>query len=77
MDLNLAAEMWEVSEGGEMPAEFRKTVESYMRHKCALVPLPFTEADFAVCVLNYKLFKAIAPKKSAKKEEAKEEAKDE
>ena len=67
MDLSLAVEMWEVSEGGEMPAEFRKTVESYMRHKCALAPQPLTEADFAVCVLNYKLFKAIAPKKPQEK----------
>ena len=77
MDLSLAAEMWEVSEGGEMPAEFRKTVESYMRHKSAIAPLPFTEADFAVCVLNYKLFKAIAAKKPAKKEESREETRDE
>ena len=76
MDLNLAAEMWDASEGGEMPAEFRKTVESYMRHKSALTPQPFTEGDFAACVMNYKLFKALASKKAAKKEEPKEEPKE-
>ena len=84
MDMALAKEMWEASEGGEMPAEFRKTVESYMRHKCILAPLPFTEGDFAACVMNFKLFKALAAKKSKKdappedpKEPPKEETKDE
>ena len=84
MDMALAKEMWEASEGGEMPAEFRKTVESYMRHKCILAPQPFTESDFAACVMNFKLFKALAAKKSKKdappeepKEPPKEELKDE
>lgn len=74
MDMTLAAEMWEASEGGEMPAEFKKTVESYMRHKCILSPQPFTEGDFSACVMNFKLFKALAPRKAPKKEGAKEEA---
>ena len=76
MDMTLAAEMWEASEGGEMPAEFKKTVESYMRHKCILAPRPFTESDFAACVMNFKLFKALASKKAAKKDEPKDEPKE-
>jgi len=73
MDMNLAAEMWEVTEGGEMPAEFRKTVESYMRHKCAFAPEPFTPSDFATCVMLYKLLKSFAGKKATKKDAPPEE----
>lgn len=73
MDMSMASEMWEATEGGEMPAEFAKTVESYMKHKCAFMPLPFTEGDFAACVMNYKLFKAFAAKKASKKPPEKSE----
>lgn len=77
MDMSLATEMWEASEGCETPAEFKKTVESYMRHKSILAPQPFTDGDFAACVMIYKLFKALASaKKAAKKEAPPEEIKE-
>ena len=73
MDKSLAAEMWEATEGGEMPADFVKTLESYMKHKCALMPLPLTEGDFAACVMNYKLYKSFSAKKASKKSAEKPE----
>ena len=66
MYIALAREMWEASEGGEMPAEFARTVESYMKHKSAIAPMPFTEGDFAACVMNFKLYKSFIAKKDAK-----------
>lgn len=62
------AEMWETSEGGEMPADFARTVEAYIKYKGVFAPLPFTTADFAACMLNYKLYKSFA-KKGEKQDE--------
>ena len=80
----LAAEMWETAVGGEAPADFFKTVEAYVKYKAVFAPAPFTADDFAVCMLFYKLLKAINSKKSKKgappeepKEPPKEETKDE
>ncbi len=68
MPTKIAEEMWELAEGGEMPADFAKTVESYMKCKCVYGPVPFGTADFAACMLNYKLFKAFT-KKGGKRDE--------
>ena len=68
MPIKIAAEMWETSEGGEMPADFARTVETYMKCKCVFGPLQFDTADFAACMLNYKLYKSFA-KKGAKHDE--------
>ena len=68
MPIKQAAEMWEASEGGEMPADFARTVETYMKCKCVFGPLQFTPEDFAACMLNYKLYKSFV-KKGAKRDE--------
>lgn len=62
MPTKIAAEMWELTEGGEMPADFSRTVETYMKCKCVFGPEVFTTADFAACVLSYKFYKAVAKK---------------
>lgn len=59
MNVKLISEMWEMSEGGEMPKDFLKTCEAYFKHKCVFAPHDFTESDFAACVMNYKLAKSV------------------
>lgn len=62
MNKKQIVEMWEVSEGGEMPEQFWKLAESYFRRKSALYPQPFTESDYATCVMLYR-FANRKPKK--------------
>ena len=63
MDRKLLAEMWETTEGGEMPAAFVKVVESYLRRKSVFAPQPFTESDYAVCVALFKMMEKSFAKK--------------
>lgn len=69
--MRIAREMWELRGEGEMPADFAKTVESYMRDKCVFGSVAFTVEDFAACRMAYKLFKAFSRK--AKKDGEKSE----
>lgn len=62
MDKRQLAEMWETTEGGEMPEQFSKLVESFVRRKGVFAPQPFTESDYATCVMLYR-FANRKPKK--------------
>lgn len=62
MNKKQLAEMWETTEGGEMPEQFLKLVESFVRRKSVFAPQPFTEGDYATCVMLYR-FANRKPKK--------------